>query len=95
MRRLTFSNLEKAIGGIIPPLSYALNKGAQGRVAVIGGSPDYTGAPYYAAMAALKVGADLATVYCAEEAAVPIKCYSPELMVCIYCSYFLFFIFIR
>jgi ATP-dependent NAD(P)H-hydrate dehydratase len=36
---------------------------------------------YYAATAALRTGVDLATVYCAEEAAIPIKCYSPELMV--------------
>jgi ATP-dependent NAD(P)H-hydrate dehydratase len=41
----------------------------------------YTGAPYYAAMAALKTGADLAFCFCAHEAAVPIKCYSPELLV--------------
>ena len=27
------------------------------------------------------IGADLVTVYCAEEAVIPIKCYSPELMV--------------
>jgi len=32
-------------------------------------------------MAALKTGADLATVFCAEEAMVAIKSYSPELMV--------------
>ena len=32
-------------------------------------------------MASLKVGADLAFVFCAQEASVPIKCYSPELMV--------------
>lgn len=32
-------------------------------------------------MASLKVGADLAFCFCAEEAAVPIKSYSPELMV--------------
>jgi ATP-dependent NAD(P)H-hydrate dehydratase len=32
-------------------------------------------------MASLKAGADLAFVFCAQEAAVPIKCYSPELMV--------------
>jgi ATP-dependent NAD(P)H-hydrate dehydratase len=32
-------------------------------------------------MASLKVGADLVTVFTASEAAIPIKCYSPELMV--------------
>mmetsp|Transcript_20442 Transcript_20442/g.46186 ORF Transcript_20442/g.46186 Transcript_20442/m.46186 type:complete len:303 (+) Transcript_20442:425-1333(+) len=32
-------------------------------------------------MAALKVGADLAFVFTAQEAAIPLKCYGPELMV--------------
>lgn len=44
-------------------------------------SARYTGAPYYAAMASLKVGADLSFIFTAEEASLPIKCYSPELMV--------------
>jgi ATP-dependent NAD(P)H-hydrate dehydratase len=47
----------------------------------LGGSERYTGAPYYAAMASLKCGADLAFCFCAEEAAFPLKTYSPELMV--------------
>jgi len=50
-------------------------------VGVLGGSARYTGAPYYAAMAALRTGADLAFVFCAKEAEIPIKSYSPELMV--------------
>lgn len=65
----------------IPPLSHSSHKGSSGRVGVLGGSAQYTGAPYYAAMSALKTGSDLAFVFCADEAAVPIKCYSPELMV--------------
>ena len=48
---------------------------------MLGGSARYTGAPFYAAMASLKVGADLSFVFTAEEACLPIKCYSPELMV--------------
>jgi ATP-dependent NAD(P)H-hydrate dehydratase len=63
------------------PLSPTSYKGSSGRVGVLGGSARYTGAPYYAAMAALKAGADLAFVFCAKEAAQPIKGYSPELMV--------------
>jgi len=66
---------------LAPPLTRDTHKGQAGRVAVIGGSKDYTGAPYYAATAALKFGADLAYVFCAEEASQPIKSYSPELMV--------------
>lgn len=60
---------------------YGNYKGQHGRLGIIGGSVEYTGAPYYAATAALRAGADLATVFCAEEAATAIKCYSPELMV--------------
>jgi len=63
------------------PLSASSYKGSSGRVGVLGGSAKYTGAPYYAAMASLKCGADLAFCFCAEEAAVPLKTYSAELMV--------------
>lgn len=66
---------------LFPPLTASSHKGSHGRIAVLGGSEKYTGAPYYAAQAALHCGVDLATVFCAEEASVPIKCYSPELMV--------------
>lgn len=58
-----------------------MHKGQMGRIGVLGGSEDYTGAPFYAAYSALKFGADLAYVFCAKEAATPIKSYSPELMV--------------
>lgn len=34
-------------------------QGQLGRVAVIGGSEDYTGAPYFSAMASAKLGADM------------------------------------
>lgn len=34
-------------------------KGQMGRVAVIGGSEDYTGAPYFSAMASARLGADM------------------------------------
>jgi ATP-dependent NAD(P)H-hydrate dehydratase len=72
---------QKAMERCIVPLSASSYKGSSGRVGVLGGSARYTGAPYYAAMASLKVGADLAFCFCAEEAAIPLKSYSPELMV--------------
>ena len=43
--------------------STGTHKGQSGRVAVLGGSPDYTGAPYFSAISALKVGADLSYVF--------------------------------
>eukprot|EP00946_MAST-07B_sp_MAST-7B-sp1_P000381 g381.t1 len=66
----------------VPDLSDpALHKGSCGRIGILGGSPQYTGAPYYAGISCLKFGADLAYVFAAQEAALAIKSYSPELMV--------------
>lgn len=66
---------------IVPPLTHLEHKGAMGRIGVLGGSVDYTGAPFYAGISSLKFGADLAYIFCAYEASIPIKSYSPELMV--------------
>ncbi|BFG14989.1 hypothetical protein CerSpe_012620 [Prunus speciosa] len=52
-----------------------------GKIAVIGGCREYTGAPYFAAISALKIGADLSHVFCTKDAASVIKSYSPELIV--------------
>ena len=71
----------EALDKCVLPLTKTSHKGSSGRVGVLGGSAQYTGAPYYASMAALKTGSDLAFIFCAEEAALPLKCYSPELMV--------------
>ncbi|XP_036324646.1 ATP-dependent (S)-NAD(P)H-hydrate dehydratase [Rhagoletis pomonella] len=57
------------------------HKGQAGRIGVIGGSLEYTGAPYFSAISAMRVGADLAHVFCQRDAAVVIKSYSPELIV--------------
>ena len=65
----------------IPSLDPSAHKGQNGRLAVLGGSPDYTGAPYFASTAILRAGADLVTVFCHPSAAVPLKTMSPELMV--------------
>ncbi|PVV02931.1 hypothetical protein BB560_002605 [Smittium megazygosporum] len=52
-----------------------------GRIGFFGGCEEYTGAPYFASLAALKLGADLSYVYCEKDAATVIKSYSPELIV--------------
>jgi ATP-dependent NAD(P)H-hydrate dehydratase len=66
---------------LIPPLLPSFHKGQLGRVAVIGGSADYTGAPYFSAMASARLGCDLSYVFCEPSAAPTIKSYSPNLMV--------------
>ena len=78
----------------IPPLSGKLHKGQAGKIGVLGGSREYTGAPYYAAYTALKTvcafcinfiinfkGCDIAHIFCTESAGTAIKAYSPELIV--------------
>lgn len=66
---------------LAPPLTSNRHKGQAGKVGVIGGSLEYTGAPYFSAISALKVGADMVHVFCQRDAAIPIKSYSPELIV--------------
>lgn len=65
----------------IPVLTSSLHKGESGRIGVVGGSLEYTGAPYFAAISALRAGCDLAHVFCQDKAAPVIKSYSPELIV--------------
>ncbi|KAI0730797.1 Ribokinase-like protein [Earliella scabrosa] len=69
------------IKAIIPPLNGTLHKGQSGRVGVLGGALDYTGAPFFASMSALRIGADLSHVICSPTAAGAIKSYSPDLIV--------------
>jgi ATP-dependent NAD(P)H-hydrate dehydratase len=65
----------------IVQLSGVLHKGCCGRIAVVGGSEDYSGAPYLSAMSALRCGADLSYIFCPPVAAASIKAYSPEIVV--------------
>jgi ATP-dependent NAD(P)H-hydrate dehydratase len=69
------------VRALAPQLSSERHKGQAGRVGVLGGSAEYTGAPFFAAQAALLVGVDLAHVFCCAAAAPAIKGYSPELIV--------------
>jgi ATP-dependent NAD(P)H-hydrate dehydratase len=58
---------------LVPPLGGALYKGQAGKVGVLGGCREYTGAPFFAAMTALRVGADLSHCFCTRAAAPVIK----------------------
>ncbi|XP_028992303.1 ATP-dependent (S)-NAD(P)H-hydrate dehydratase isoform X2 [Betta splendens] len=74
-------DIASLVRSIVPPLTSKKHKGQDGRIGIIGGCQDYTGAPYFAAISALKVGADLSHVFCTKDAATVIKSYSPELIV--------------
>ena len=66
---------------LIPPLSAELHKGQAGRVAVVGGCLDYTGAPYFSAMSSMKLGSDMSHNICEPSAGNVIKTYSPDCIV--------------
>ncbi|KAL3962004.1 hypothetical protein ACCO45_003527 [Purpureocillium lilacinum] len=80
MSAATRSTLAK-VRRMVPPMLDKFHKGQLGRVAVIGGSEDYTGAPYFSAMASARLGCDMSHVICTPGAAAVIKTYSPNLMV--------------
>lgn len=65
----------------VTPLLPHLHKGQNGRVCVIGGCEDYTGAPFFSARATALMGCDMTHVVCDRSAANVIKSYSPDLMV--------------
>ncbi|XP_068124143.1 ATP-dependent (S)-NAD(P)H-hydrate dehydratase isoform X1 [Hyperolius riggenbachi] len=74
-------NIFQLVRNAIPPLTSKKHKGQDGKIGIVGGCQEYTGAPYFAAISALKVGADLSQVFCTKDAATVIKSYSPELIV--------------
>ncbi len=55
-------------------------KGDHGRVLVVGGSLEYSGAPVYVALAALRAGVDLAVIAAPEPAATAAKAQSPDII---------------
>jgi len=75
------SELAEALDALVPSLSGSNYKGLHGRVGTIGGNSWFTGAPYFAAMAALTTGVDMSFVFCTPSAATAIKSYTPELIV--------------
>lgn len=64
----------------ISPRRLNSHKGQNGRLLVVGGGSRYVGAPALAGMAALKSGADLATIATPSEPAEIINSFSPDLI---------------
>lgn len=68
----------KSVRKIVPSLTTTKYKGQDGRIGIFGGSMEYTGAPYFAAMSAFRTGADLVHIFCTKDASIAIKSFSPE-----------------
>jgi hydroxyethylthiazole kinase-like uncharacterized protein yjeF len=62
------------------PRSSSSHKGDFGRLVVIGGSENFTGAPAYSALAATQCGVDLVYVASPEKTALTVASYSPDLI---------------
>jgi len=73
MASATRKDLLKKVYNMVPPMLESFHKGQLGRVAVIGGSEDYTGAPYFSAMASAKLGCDKSHRICEPGAGADIK----------------------
>lgn len=65
----------------LPKLTFNHYKGNSGRVGIVGGCFEYTGAPFFAGQAVLKMGGDLSHIFCMKSAATAIKSYAPEQIV--------------
>jgi ATP-dependent NAD(P)H-hydrate dehydratase len=70
--KITNSIIERIIK-LIPDLNIERHKGQAGRIDIVGGSIEYTGAPYFSAISALKTEANLVHVFCSQAAAPVIK----------------------
>jgi ATP-dependent NAD(P)H-hydrate dehydratase len=81
MPSTTAKQILQEVRSMIPPLSEKMHKGQAGRVGIVGGSRDYTGAPYFASMSSMKLGADMSHTICEPGAGNVIKTYSPDLIV--------------
>lgn len=66
------------VRAILPVRSRIAHKGSAGKIAIIGGSPGFTGAPFLAARGALRIGAGLVTVLL--PAGLPLTDKFPEVM---------------
>lgn len=56
------ASMIKTVKACIPSLDGSSHKGQAGRIGVVGGSLEYTGAPYFAGISALRVSTFF--IYC-------------------------------
>lgn len=77
----TQRSIMQSVKSLIPALSPTLHKGQAGRIGIVGGSRDYTGAPFFASMSSMRFGSDMSYTICSPDAGNIIKTYSPDLIV--------------
>ncbi len=70
----------KGISAVWKKRAKESRKGKNGKVLIIGGSREYTGAVVLAGLAALRIGVDIVTIAAPEKVAWAINAYSPDLI---------------
>lgn len=73
-----YSYTEDQLKKLLPPRNENSNKGSCGRVLIIGGSPCMSGAPYFSAKAAYRMGSGLVEVMTHEKNRIIIQTLLPE-----------------
>lgn len=81
LNKLNSQHIQYVKEFIIPEMSKTDYKGCGGKVCVVGGSEVYCGAPYFSALSSLRLGADLSFIITCKENSIPLKSYSPEIIV--------------
>lgn len=79
-------NMIRTVKACIPPLDGSSHKGQAGRIGVVGGSLEYTGAPYFAGISALRVSNFFIIHKCCQRLKINLCTYFNT---CCYCSDFL------
>ncbi|EGG17562.1 hypothetical protein DFA_08558 [Cavenderia fasciculata] len=83
MNSSTAIHLIESFTKYIPTLCTSMHKGQAGRIAIMGGSKEYTGAPYFSGISSLRIGSDICHIFAPTEGgtATAIKTLCPELIV--------------
>lgn len=74
-------SFRQLIRNILPQNNISRLKYSNGLIGIIGGSAEYSGAPYFSAVSSVKSGADMSHIFCHKDACLPLKTYSPEYVV--------------
>jgi len=77
----THEQLLHEFAKLIPVLDGRSYKGQHGKVGIVGGCVEYTGAPFFASQSSMLVGCDMSYIIAMPEAAAAIKGFSPDMMV--------------
>lgn len=75
------ANFSLMLKRILPDISILRKKYSNGLCGMVGSSSVFTGGIFFSAMSAMKISADQSHIFAHEDSVMPLKCYSPDLIV--------------